>query len=52
MALSLALTSETETFTQNSCTAPDVAGPVHLWMVLHDDRGGIDFAQAEIDVTP
>ena len=44
--------TETETFTQNSWTAPDVAGPVHFWMVLRDDRGGIDFAEAEIDVTP
>jgi len=44
--------TETETFTQNSWTAPDVAGPVHFWTVLRDDRGGIDFAEAEIDVTP
>ena len=27
-------------------------GPVYFWMVLRDDRGGIDFAAAEIDVTP
>lgn len=44
--------TETETFTQNGWTAPAAAGPVHLWMVLRDDRGGIDFAEAEIDVTP
>jgi hypothetical protein len=44
--------TETETFTQDSWTAPATAGPVHLWMVLRDDRGGIDFAEAEIDVTP
>jgi hypothetical protein len=44
--------TETETFTQNSWTAPNVAGPVHFWMVLRDDRGGLDFAEAEIDVTP
>ena len=44
--------TETETFTQNVWTAPTTPGPVHLWMVLRDDRGGIDFAAAEIDVTP
>jgi hypothetical protein len=44
--------SDTEPFTQNSWTAPTTAGPVHLWTVLRDDRGGIDFAEAEIDVTP
>jgi hypothetical protein len=44
--------TETETFTQNDWTAPATAGPVHLWTVLRDDRGGIDFAEAELDVTP
>ncbi len=44
--------TETETFTQNNWTAPNAAGPVHFWMVLRDDRGGLDFAEAEIDVTP
>jgi hypothetical protein len=44
--------TETETFTQNTWTAPATAGPVHLWIVLRDDRGGIDFGQAEIDVSP
>lgn len=44
--------TETETFTQNTWTAPATPGPVYLWMVLRDDRGGIDFAPAEIDVTP
>jgi len=43
---------ETETFTQNVWTAPDTAGPVYFWAVLRDSRGGIDFAAAEIDVTP
>jgi hypothetical protein len=44
---------ETETFSQNGWTAPATPGPVYLWAVLRDDRGGIDFtAQAEIDVTP
>jgi hypothetical protein len=27
-------------------------GPAYLWTVLRDDRGGIDFAAAQIDVTP
>jgi hypothetical protein len=44
--------TETETFTRNTWTAPSQAGPVHFWTVLRDDRGGIDFAEAEIDVTP
>ena len=44
--------TETETFTQNVWTAPMTPGPVYLWTVLRDDRGGIDFAAAEIDVTP
>ncbi|HSS40206.1 MAG TPA: hypothetical protein VLT58_15670, partial [Polyangia bacterium] len=41
-----------ETYTQNQWTAPTTPGPVHLWAVLRDNRGGIDFASAEIDVTP
>ena len=43
---------ETETFTQNVWTAPTTPGPVFFWAVLRDSRGGIDFAAAEIDVTP
>jgi hypothetical protein len=27
-------------------------GPVYFWVVLRDDRGGIDFAPAEINVSP
>ncbi|MFL5305648.1 MAG: hypothetical protein ACJ8F1_10555 [Polyangia bacterium] len=41
-----------ETYTQNEWTAPATPGPVHLWAVLRDNRGGIDFAAAEIDVAP
>ncbi len=44
--------TEMETFTQNVWTAPTTPGTVHFWTVLRDDRGGIDFASAEIDVTP
>jgi hypothetical protein len=44
--------TDTETFTQNVWTAPETPGPVYLWAVLRDDRGGVDFAAAEIDVAP
>jgi hypothetical protein len=44
--------AETETFTQNSWTAPTTPGPVYFWFVLNDSRGGVDFASAQIDVTP
>ena len=44
--------AELATFTENVWTAPMRPGPVYLWTVLRDDRGGIDFAAAEIDVTP
>jgi hypothetical protein len=40
------------TYTQNNWVAPTTSGRVHLWAVLRDSRGGIDFAAAEIDVTP
>ena len=43
--------TDPETFTQNVWHAPETPGPVYLWTVLRDDRGGIDFAAAEIDVT-
>src|SRR5262245_4941997 len=44
--------AETETFTQNDWVAPDTPGLVHLFLVLRDSRGGVDFAEASIDVTP
>jgi hypothetical protein len=44
--------TETDSFTDNVWTAPTVAGPVHFWFVLRDSRGGVDFGEAEIDVTP
>jgi len=44
--------TDPQTFTRNAWTAPPTPGPVHLWTVLRDSRGGIDFAEAEIDVTP
>ena len=44
--------AETETFTQNTWTAPATPGPVYFWAVLNDSRGGVDFAATEINVTP
>lgn len=43
---------ETDTFTQNLWIAPSTPGLVHVWFVLRDSRGGVDFAEAQIDVTP
>ena len=40
------------TTTDNSWTAPTTPGPVHLWLVLRDSRGGIDYAAYELTVTP
>ncbi len=42
---------ETETFAQNTWT-PGAQGVVHMWIVLHDSRGGTDFAGYDLDVTP
>jgi hypothetical protein len=33
-------------------TAPSTPGPVHLWLVLRDARGGADFATVELTVVP
>ena len=44
--------TDTETFAENVWTAPTTPGPVYFWTVLRDDRGGVDFAATEIDVTP
>lgn len=34
---------ELESFSENTWTAPTVAGPVQFWGVLRDSRGGVDF---------
>lgn len=34
---------EPESFTENTWTAPAEPGPVQLWVVLRDARGGVDF---------
>jgi hypothetical protein len=41
---------EMETFTRNEWKAPETPGPVHMWVVLRDSRGGLDFASVEIQV--
>jgi hypothetical protein len=42
---------ETQSYAENSWKS-DVPGVVHLWMVLHDSRGGTDFAGFDVDVVP
>jgi hypothetical protein len=39
------------TDTRNLWTAPETPGTVHMWLVLRDSRGGVDFAEATIEVT-
>jgi hypothetical protein len=41
---------ETATTTTDGWTAPSTPGPVHLWVVLRDSRGGIDYASYELVV--
>jgi hypothetical protein len=36
----------------NEWVAPATAGTAHLWLVLRDSRGGVDFAEYELDVSP
>ena len=40
------------TTTENTWTAPSSTGKVHLWIVVRDSRGGIDFAPYDVDVVP
>jgi hypothetical protein len=44
-----ASTDET-TSTDNGWTAPNVAGTVHIWIVLRDSRGGVDFTAYDLAV--
>jgi hypothetical protein len=37
--------------TDNVWVAPATAGAVHLWLVLRDSRGGVDFAEFELNVS-
>lgn len=38
------------TTTDDAWDAPDAAGTVHLWIVLRDSRGGVDFAAYDLVV--
>lgn len=38
--------------TETTWDAPQVAGAVHLWLVLRDSRGGVDFAGYDLTVAP
>lgn len=40
------------TRSDNGFTAPTAAGTVHLWIVLRDSRGGVDFASYDLAVDP
>jgi hypothetical protein len=37
-------------FSDNSWTAPAEPGPVFMWVVLRDDRGGVDWRSFKVDV--
>jgi len=43
--------NESETFAENTWTS-DAPGLVHMWLVLHDARGGTDFAAFDFSVGP
>ena len=42
--------SDPQTATDDAWTAPSSAGIVHVWVVLRDSRGGVDFAGADVSV--
>ena len=39
-----------ETSSDNIWTAPEETGPVFMWVVLRDDRGGVDWQSFKVDV--
>ena len=41
---------ELETYSEGRWTAPQTAGVVHLWAVLRDSRGGVDWQSYVVDV--
>ena len=43
--------TDATTFSENTWTAPDTAGPVSLWIVLRDDRGGVGWFRIDLVVT-
>lgn len=38
--------------TDNDWTAPNIAGVVHLWVVIRDDRGGVAWSSYLLNVAP
>ncbi len=42
--------NDPETTTDDGWNAPGAAGTVHLWIVLRDSRGGVDFAEYDLEV--
>jgi hypothetical protein len=40
------------TTVNNGWTAPSTAGPVHLWVVLRDARGGVGWGSYTVTVSP
>jgi hypothetical protein len=44
--------TETELTTDDVWTAPMTAGLVHIWVLLRDSRGGVDFAETALMVAP
>jgi hypothetical protein len=38
------------TIAENTWTAPDAGGLTHVWVVLRDDRGGVDFGEYAFQV--
>ena len=41
-----------EVSTENAWQAPAIGGVVFLWLVLHDSRGGTDFASFTLKIAP
>ena len=37
-------------YSQNGWTPPTQKGPAHVWVVLHDDRGGVGWAGYSVQV--
>ncbi len=44
--------ADTRAWSENAWQAPAQAGTVFLWLVLHDSRGGSDFAAYSLTVAP
>jgi len=44
--------SDMATTSDDGWTAPGVSGVVHLWVVLRDSRGGVDFLEQDLVVGP